>query len=317
MTRLYLLLAALLLVALVGNVEGSQRGLRALQDETKEEEGPSDWFGGDASNATNSEGEEGDKGDESGIDVPINDTIAEEAPEEELEPEAPSASEANALSNTTTAEEPSDAAAPAESENSPEAESPAEEPAPEAESPAQEPAASAAPGEGENPVDSPEGEGDDQIGDDIAGDDIEGDDMEGDDVEETEEEWFEEEEAAHEQETKAPYVPPTGDDPFAKEPDESEWSAGEDWKQETPQEMMHDKNVLVALVCAVCIGVALALCSAQQVIDNPNGCCASICRCFVKILCFPCKCCCGGRNRHKHDLMQAGSDSYTHDLELT
>lgn len=130
-------------------------------------------------------------------------------------------------------------------------------------------------------------------------------------------------EPLQEEGTKAPYVPPTGDDPFAKPPDESEWTS-EEWPQETPEQMMHDKNVTIAVVAAVVFGFVLALFSAQQVIENPDGCCASICRCnvkffcfFFKILCFPCRMCCGSKDRRSHDLMVGSSDSYTHDLELT
>jgi len=295
-------LAALLLAIFLVNVQGSEGGLRSLQEDNKEDkENPSEWLGGGDENATskngtNLEGGDGNGDDEDGGDASGNNTVAEEA----METDAPSDSELTANTTTTTTEEsPAEetAAAPSESENAPDE----SENAPDESENTPDESENAPPGEGEN------AEGDDNIGDDNAGDDDE----------ETEEEWLEEEEEQKEQETKAPYVPPTGDDPFAKEPDESEWSKGEDWKQESPTEMMHDKNVIAALVCAIVIGVVLALCSAQQVIENPNGCCASICRCVVKILCSPCKCCCGGRNRHKHDLMQAGSDSYTHDLELT
>ncbi|CAB9505819.1 expressed unknown protein [Seminavis robusta] len=113
-------------------------------------------------------------------------------------------------------------------------------------------------------------------------------------------EWVDE---AEEERTKAPYVPPTGDDPFAKPPDESEWSNSEQWPQETPEQMMHDKNVIIAVSSAVLFGIVLAIFSAQQVIENPDGCCSRLC--------------CGNKDRRSHDLMIGESNSYTHDLELT
>lgn len=83
-------------------------------------------------------------------------------------------------------------------------------------------------------------------------------------------EWQEEEFSEN---TAAPYIPPVGADPFAKLPDESEW-AGQDWPQETPEQMMHDKNVIIAVASTVAFGFLLAIYTAQQVIQNPDGCCA-------------------------------------------
>lgn len=75
--------------------------------------------------------------------------------------------------------------------------------------------------------------------------------------------------------TKAPYVPPAGDDPFAKEPDTgSKWSTAEGLSGiEKPAEMMHDKNVIAAVAVSLVFALVLALCTAQQVIENPDGCC--------------------------------------------
>lgn len=140
------------------------------------------------------------------------------------------------------------------------------------------------PTDGTAPTTPPEDEvptGDDQVGDDQAEDDEFADDQVGDDEfpdgdddsEQGEEQGWGEYEPEEDTRTKAPYVAPTGDDPFAKPPDESEW-AGQDWKQETTEEMMHDKNVIIAVSSAVLFGFVLALCSAQQVIENPDGCCA-------------------------------------------
>ena len=84
-------------------------------------------------------------------------------------------------------------------------------------------------------------------------------------------EWDGEQE--YDEGTPAPYVPQTGADPFAKTPDESEW-AGDNWPQETPEQMMHDQNVIIAVASTVALGFLLAICTAQQVIQNPDGCCA-------------------------------------------
>ena len=96
-----------------------------------------------------------------------------------------------------------------------------------------------------------------------------GDDTYGGDEYEGDGEW-----GGEPEETKVPYVSkPESEDPFDKPLDESKW-AGEDWPQESPKEMMHDKNVIIAVACTVAFGFVLAICTAQQVIENPDGCCA-------------------------------------------
>jgi hypothetical protein len=68
------------------------------------------------------------------------------------------------------------------------------------------------------------------------------------------------------------YVP-ADDDPVKNEPGTA---SGETWIQpgESPEEMAHDRNVLIA-VCVIC-GVAflLMIITAQQMMENPDGCCA-------------------------------------------
>jgi hypothetical protein len=69
-----------------------------------------------------------------------------------------------------------------------------------------------------------------------------------------------------------PYVP-LDDDPVKNEPGTA---SDETWIQpgESPEEMAHDRNVLIA-VCVIC-GVAflLMIITAQQMMENPDGCCA-------------------------------------------
>lgn len=293
----------LLVLCLIGFVRGNPGSLRApifeadsfreLQsagNETEAED-PSDLIGG-------GDGEENPSKNE----TEPSETVTTEAPTPVATEAPPAATDAPAdLGTNTTSEE----STPPPTEETP---AKTESPGPDDATPTPTNTETAVPTDADDEFGE---EDDDEFGNDDYGEgEVEG---EG-------EEWgFEPEE----QRTKTPYVPPTGDDPFAKEPDESEW-ANQDWKQETPEEMMHDKNVIIAVASAVLFGFVLAICSAQQVIENPDGCCAGMCRCavkffcfFFKIICFPCRMCCGSKDRRTHDLMIGTSDSYTHDLELT
>lgn len=302
----YCQLVQLVLFFLLGNVrvsEGGLSALRSLQDGTNETEVPSDVSG--------------EGGDADDIGDAQNGTALDEKPSDQAETETTAIPEKNEneSANTTSTEEnqaPTTTESPEvevkETEKPEETGSTGTPAGTEPENPEE-----SAVTEPENPEEgTPAPTGEDGFG----GDDGYGDEAE----EEMEEEWFEPEE----QGTNAPYIPPTGDDPFAKEPDESEWLNKDQWKQETPEEMMHDTNVIIAVTCSVLFGFFLAICSAQQLINNPDGCCSSMCRCctkffcfFFKILCFPCRMCCGNKDRRTHDLMVGSSDSYTHDLELT
>ena len=123
----------------------------------------------------------------------------------------------------------------------------------------------------------------------------------------------------------AKYVPPN-DDFLATENDDvmaSEWAdkntlekAGAEW-----DEIRRDKNVKIVSIVFGVTGFVFLLCVAQQLLENPDGCCGKLCRCLVacfKILCFPLRaCCCNSklaRERRTHQLV--GSE-YSHDLELT
>lgn len=130
-----------------------------------------------------------------------------------------------------------------------------------------------------------------------------------------------------------PYEPPDDD------PVEEGMEGENDWEDKTTvqiaeedlDEALHDKYVpIVAALCGV-IAFFFMIFVAQQMIENPDGCCAKICRCSVacfRILCCPCRtiCCCGSRAkaRRTHELVMNdngsygnGNYGYTHDLELT
>jgi hypothetical protein len=130
------------------------------------------------------------------------------------------------------------------------------------------------------------------------------------------------------------YEPPDdmfNDDPVSQEIDEdiaNEWDDKNPYeiaKQEA-DEALHDKWVpIVASVCGV-IAFFLMIFVAQQMIENPDGCCAKVCRCSVacfRIICWPCRliCCCGGsraKARRTHAILNDTNHyGYTHDLELT
>jgi hypothetical protein len=125
-----------------------------------------------------------------------------------------------------------------------------------------------------------EGEGGNEGGtDDMAGTDDKGadDEIEQEEEEEEEEETETTEEWGNEEQekSKVPYVPPSGEDPFDKPVDESEWVKGDQYPQETPEQMMHDQNVIIAVSVAVVFGMVVAVFSVQQVIENPDGFCAA------------------------------------------
>jgi len=94
-------------------------------------------------------------------------------------------------------------------------------------------------------------------------------------------------------------------------------------------EMEHDRNVAIALGICGGIGLCLAIITAQQMLENPHGCCASICRILVaatcgvtRCICFPCRMCCGStarQERYSNELISGGgyNEEYISDLELT
>jgi hypothetical protein len=73
-----------------------------------------------------------------------------------------------------------------------------------------------------------------------------------------------------ETEPPKPYVE-KDDDPLKNEEAGTQWNEN---PQETPEQMMHDRNVLIAVAVVAGVGVVLAVCTAHQVMNNPDGCCA-------------------------------------------
>jgi hypothetical protein len=70
--------------------------------------------------------------------------------------------------------------------------------------------------------------------------------------------------------TEVPYVS-AEDDPIKNDPDEREWIQH---PVESPEEMMHDMNVIVAIGATMGVMFVLMLCTAHQVMNNPDGLCA-------------------------------------------
>ncbi|CAJ1966935.1 unnamed protein product [Cylindrotheca closterium] len=95
------------------------------------------------------------------------------------------------------------------------------------------------------------------------------------------------------------------------------------------EEMEHDRNVVIALGICGGIGLCLAIITAQQMLENPHGCCAGMCRILVsatcgvtRCICWPCRkiCGCTGRQeRYSNELISGGgyNEEYISDLELT
>lgn len=90
--------------------------------------------------------------------------------------------------------------------------------------------------------------------------------------------------------------------------------------------IIEDKNAVVVATVLSVTGFVFMVFIARQMIENPDGCCASICRCMIgclRLLCWPCRAVCGCGNRAKarrtHNLIVNDNNSYgySHDLELT
>lgn len=71
----------------------------------------------------------------------------------------------------------------------------------------------------------------------------------------------------------APYVP-LDDDPVKDE--EGEVGGTSKWVQEgeSPEDMMHDRNVIIAVSVIGGVALLLMIITAQQMMENPDGCCA-------------------------------------------
>jgi len=116
------------------------------------------------------------------------------------------------------------------------------------------------------------------------------------------------------------YIPPDNDI-LEDEPEEPDW----DTPAETLEQMEHDRNVLIALSTVFGLMLFFSIVVAHQMLNNPDGCCASICRlvtrctcCIVSAVCFPCRMmCCGTRRQPGHARMMNDNSFSTHDLELS
>eukprot|EP00529_Nitzschia_sp_RCC80_P019499 CAMPEP_0113463990 /NCGR_PEP_ID=MMETSP0014_2-20120614/12957_1 /TAXON_ID=2857 /ORGANISM="Nitzschia sp." /LENGTH=430 /DNA_ID=CAMNT_0000356031 /DNA_START=102 /DNA_END=1394 /DNA_ORIENTATION=+ /assembly_acc=CAM_ASM_000159 len=111
------------------------------------------------------------------------------------------------------------------------------------------------------------------------------------------------------------------DDNFAKTDD------GWGWNESTVEELEHDKTVVIALSVTFGAMFLFSIFVAHQMLHNPQGCCASICRITVaclcgilKCFCYPCRALCGctGGSARRPDHMIVPEDGhFTHDLELS
>jgi len=114
------------------------------------------------------------------------------------------------------------------------------------------------------------------------------------------------------------------DDILNKDKDDQE----DGWfhKGEDVEELPHDKNVIIVMGVLMGIMLLLMVATAHQMMNNPDGICAGICRlavtctCFIlKTLCLPCRMICGGGSsaqQHARMGMTEGT-AYSHDLELS
>eukprot|EP00536_Pseudo-nitzschia_multiseries_P013895 jgi/Psemu1/310365/fgenesh1_kg.629_\ len=87
--------------------------------------------------------------------------------------------------------------------------------------------------------------------------------------------------------------------------------------------MEHDQSVIIALSVVFGVMFFFAIFVAYQMLHNPDGCCASICRitvaCWCGILrcvCYPCRAMCGctGQQAPKYEIPD--EERFPNDLEL-
>jgi hypothetical protein len=133
-----------------------------------------------------------------------------------------------------------------------------------------------------------------------------------------------------------PYVS-TDDDPLKDDEDEAfeDWGLNKATVEEVEKEvekdvveMAHDTKVVIALSTVFGVMFFFSVFVAYQMLENPNGCCASLCRISVacwcgltRCICYPCRAMCGctgeqsgGRQDH---MMLPNDGHFTHDLELS
>ena len=91
------------------------------------------------------------------------------------------------------------------------------------------------------------------------------------------------------------------------------------------EEIIEDRNVDIVATILIVVSILIMICVAQQMVENPDGCCARLCRCTVATCraATNCCCCCGlsarAKERRTHDLIVPanGYDDYDHDLVLS
>jgi len=104
--------------------------------------------------------------------------------------------------------------------------------------------------------------------------------------------------------------------------DRFDWFAKD---SETIEELEHDKTVIIALSVTFGVMVFFSIFVAFQLLENPDGCCASICRISVacwcgllRCICYPCRAMCGCTGpSHGEHMMVPDDGRFTHDLELS
>merc|ERR1712032_325220 len=98
------------------------------------------------------------------------------------------------------------------------------------------------------------------------------------------------------------------------------------WNDSTVEEMEHDKTVVIALSTVFGVMFFFSIYVAYQLLENPDGCCASLCRIsvacvcgFLRCICYPCRTICGctGQSTGPHSIISNEDGHFTHDLELS
>merc|ERR1712028_227921 len=84
------------------------------------------------------------------------------------------------------------------------------------------------------------------------------------------------------------------DDPIKNDELEStvDTPEGWSWSDSTIEEMEHDKTVIIALSVVLGVMFFFSIFVAYQVLENPDGCCSSLCRISVACICGVSRCVC-------------------------
>jgi len=118
----------------------------------------------------------------------------------------------------------------------------------------------------------------------------------------------------------AVYIPPPDDTTDEGNSNAANWNE----KYESFEQMTHDRNVIAVLSTLFGFMLIFSIFVAHQMLNNPDGCCASICRiltrctcCVMNAVCSPCKMVCGSKG-YSHSQMINDSNTFaSHDLDLT